>query len=789
MRFRSSILFCAAVAFLAGSVALSASIAAAPRSFTQEAIPASPTVDTKRPATIEAVRFGFDGYMMSDAWSPIRVYLSGNPAINTGAFAGTLTVEFAQDATQSASITTNFATTPGRVIPIEIIAAIPSSTPTIRVQLHDQSGRLVNERTFWRAQFGETPLPAEILDDVHLVVVIADKSGAEPSIARALRAPEAIVDRRDLSEEERTSTPTIDESLAYCVVRDEELPTNEYGFAGVAAVAARSDVVAGLSTAKAAALAAWVQSGGCLVVLAGADPQSWLRHFWSQPPIEILEPTSVYPDPHLMSNAGRTDSANSLNARIVRLTKPIAESGWRVDWGTIKSLRHDGEAKDGLLAQGPAGFGWVVVLGIDPAFLGSTSAQLAHNWTQALRHALAEAANRPSLGAEERWRGRGTGTDESARGAIKTSLDKMADIPALGDGAFIAIAVFLLLLAVAIGPFDAIVLQRVRLRAWSWATALGWIAIASLLAAVVPPMIRSGTSTSHRLRVVDIVQSSGSGVRPQQTALTSLFANTTSNVTVFDPNRESDPPLGWFRGISASHIDETGRSQPLASFATMQSEIRLDGGLPERINAPSPRTPMSMGQWTLRSFMSMNAGQPAAAPSVQLSRANGSWNVKAIGLTGAKAEGLLRIGTDRLHLESRSIALSPAGIDFLGKVQSGTVQRWDERLVRRTPDQEFSFESQFTPGILLELPGTRERSRAVGALLASGGWACIYLLESGTPPSLDARAVSSGTNFAATESTLWRILIPLAPEDRLRPMPLPVASVSKPTAPAKKAAP
>jgi len=789
MRFRSSILFCAAVAFLAGCVALSASVAAAPRSFTQEAIPASPTVDTKRPATIEAVRFGFDGYMISDVWSPIRVYLSGNPAINTGAFAGTITVEFAQDATQSARITANFATTPGRVTPVEIIAAIPRSTPTIRVQLHDQSGWLVNERTYWRAQFGETPIPAEILDDVHLVVVVADKSGAEPSIARALRAPEAIVERRDLPAEERTTTPQIDERTAYCVVRDEELPSSAYGFSGVAVVAARSDVVAGLSTAKAAALAAWVQSGGCLVVLAGADPQAWLRHFWSQPPIEILEPTSVHPDPGLFSGAEGSGMAKPLNARIVRLSQPISESGWRIDWGTIKSVRRDGEAQDGLLAQGPAGFGWVVALGIDPALLGSTSAQLARNWTQALRHAMAEVANRPRLGYEEAWRGRGSGPDQSARRAIKASLDQMADIPALGDGAFIAIAAFLLLLAVAIGPFDAMVLQRARLRAWSWATALGWIAIASGLAALVPPMIRSGTSTSHRLRVIDIVQSSRSGVLPQQTALTSLFANTTSSVAVFDPNRENEPPLGWFRGVSASHMDQTGRSQPLASFETIQSEIRVDSGLPERINAPSPRTPMSMGQWTLRSFMSTNAGQLSAPPSVQLSRANGNWNVKAIGLMGAKAEGLLRIGTDRLVLESRPIAASPAVTEFLGTAQSGKDQHWDERLGRHSPEQDFSFESSFTPGTLLELPGARERSRVCDALLASGGWACVYLIQSGGPPSLDARAIGTGTNFAATESTLWRILVPLAPEDRLRPMPLPAATFSTPTVPAKKNAP
>jgi len=773
---------------IASGVTVRPAFAAAPRTFTQEAIPASPSSDSRRPATIEAVRFGFDGYMSSDAWAPIRIYLSGNPTINTGAFAGSVTVDFAQDATQSASITTSFATTPGRVIPIEIIAAIPRATPTVRVRLHDQSGRLVQERYYWQAQFGDTQLPAHILKDVQFVVVVADKSGAEPSISRALHTPESVPDKPELPQPGATSKPPIEDRLAYCVVRDEELPNIEFGFDGVAIVAARSDVLASLSTPKAAALSAWIQSGGCLVVLAGADPQTWLPRFWAVPPIEILEPTAVNPDPDLVLNE-RGGATSAVTGRALRLTQPIAESGWRIDWGTIKSVRHDGEALDGLLAQGPVGFGWIVVLGIDPALLGTNSAELTHNWNRALRHALSEAANRPWLDRDQRWLGRGSGPDESSRLAVKSSLDSLADIPALGDGAFIAIAAFLILLALAIGPLDAIVLRRTNLRAWSWATALGWISIASLLAAVIPPMIRSGDSTSHRLRVVDVMQSPGSGVPPQQTALTSLFANAFSNVTVFDPTREKEPPIGWFRGVSASNMDESGRSQPLSTFATFQSEIRVDGALPERINAPSAAIPLSMGQWTLRSFMSTRANGPDSPPVVQVSKSNGTWSAKVTGLTGTKVEGVLRIGTDRFELDSQPVTVSSAAIELPGTEHAGADQRWDERLVHHSTENDFVFESKFTPGTLLELPGTRDRTRVVNALLASGGWACVYLLETGNKPSLGARAIRSNDNFAATESTLWRILVPLDPADRQRPLPLPDTTVSARIIPAKKVTP
>lgn len=782
MRFRHSILIVAAWTVAAGDPVIERPAAAAPRAFTQESIPATPTVAPGRPATIEAVRFGFDGYMLSDAWSPVRIYLSGNPAINAGAFAGTVTLDFAQDATQSASITASFATTPGRVIPTEIFAAIPQATPSVRVRVHDQFDRLVHEKFFWQAQFGETQLPASLLEEVELVVVVADRSGAEPSIARAVRSPEAVPDLSEPPSATDTPTPTIEERLASCVVRDEELPTSETGYDGVAIVAARSDVLGSLAVSKMAALSSWVRSGGCLVVLAGADPQTWVPHFWDAPPVAILEPASVNPDPDLLSDEHKSTSA-ALTARVVKLILPIADSGWRVEWGTIRSVRHDGEAHDGLLAQGPAGLGWVVVLGIDPASLGNTSAQLKERWMQALRCALAEASQRPKLDRHERWLARASGPDSSSRLAMKSALDSLAGIPALGDGAFIAIAAFLILLAVAIGPLDALLLRRARLRAWSWATALGWIAFASVLAAIVPPLIRSGASTSHRLRVVDVVQSSGGKALARQTALTSLFANASSGVLIADPSRPNSPPFGWFRGVSASRMDPGSRTAPLTTFATLQTELRVDGVLPERISAPTPSAPLFMGQWTLRSFMSF--GAPTESPVVRIERQNGSWTVAIRGLKGSRAEGSLRIGSDRMNLESRPISAGSPEIEF--PAVRGTGENWERQRIGPVSEHTSEFGSRVTPAQMGELPGARERLRVIEALVASGGWACVSILETGNPSSLDARAAGSDSTFTATESTLWRVLIPLETGDRQRPMPL--AAARMPASPARKAPP
>ena len=756
---------------------------AAPATLVQEPIPDVPTTRPGQAATIEAVRCGFDGYLSSDAWGPIRIYVSGNPTLNSGAFAGTVSLEFVQDASQRAVITTAFATTPGRITPIEIIAAIPRSTPSVHVVLRDLAGKWIHERVFWQAQFGETALPATILDNVHLAAVLMNEAGPELSIARALQTPQTVAEQ-DASTKSKPGTASAAERLAACVVREADLPATGMGFDGIAMLVARSNALAGLPEAKATALADWVRAGGCLVVVAGADSQSWLRRFWSEPPIEILGPTQVDPDPDLVSVRRASAMPGELVARVIRLTSPSTESGWRIDWGTLRSIRNNGELHDGLLAQGRAGFGWIVVLGIEPALLGASTEQLQRNWFAALRCALAEAASRGEPHEETFPRGNTSGRDESSRDALRVALDSLAVIPALGDAAFTTIVLFIVLLAVAVGPVDALVLKRFNLRGWSWASSLLWIAIASLLAAVVPPLIRSRDSTSHRLRVVDVLQSDDAEP-PRAVALTSVFANSETEVAFLDPGRDSQPPIGWFRGVSTSQLDERGRSQPLASFQTVQAEARPEEGLPQRISSPSPRTPMAMGQWTLRSIMNTADGGRISPPRAQVVRSNGSWEVRVAGLTGTKVEGLLRIGTERMELGGRAVAPSESPVTLTAASAPTSERKWSARLPRSSAPNVMTAAPEPEPAAIAELPGARERTRVIEALLASGGWACLSLFESRNTPSLNVRSEDSGDNFVESESTLWRILIPLDPSNQVPAGPLPAARMELP----QKAAP
>ena len=150
--------------------------------------PATPTLHAKRPATIEALRVGFSGILPGDDWAPLRVYISGNPNVNNGAFGGFLVLTFAQDATQSAEISCPVATTPGRVTPVEIIAAVPRAAAEFRISLRDSAGNTVDEQSFSRRGTRGQTLPGAVTSSPLEVItsIVAIGSAAASAASSAL---------------------------------------------------------------------------------------------------------------------------------------------------------------------------------------------------------------------------------------------------------------------------------------------------------------------------------------------------------------------------------------------------------------------------------------------------------------------------------------------------------------------------------------------------------------------------------------------------------------------------
>jgi hypothetical protein len=746
----------------------------------EETIPASPAAHLRRPATIEAVRLGWRGHLSADCWGPARVYISGNPNVRAGAFGGTLELRFAQDGSQSAQISVPVATTPGRVTPVELAIALPLNARQLTITLYDDNGRSVDSRSYRR---GDSALPVTILDATPLVLSVAERSGVAPTVSKAfpepgLRAVGAAQNIPVIGRPSPTRNPLDD--LVCITVTDNDLPETWAAYDGVAAIVIGADEIATLPQGRLAALLDWVRAGGCVIARTGTSSAGLAKLFESTPGrVEWQAPKPLTPgaelerlfaEPTPIEKDGTLASASaSLHQSVLAGLLSLGErddpdaKAWRVRWAPRDATKINGVEAQGLLAEGPMGFGWVVILGIDPPRLGAGADDAAARvaWRDVLRSCCAELATRARLSDEYNWGVRGSGADHSARSALRSALNSLSDVPALGDGAFIVIVLCLLALAAAIGPFDGLFLGYKRKRQFSWATALAWIAGASVLAAAVPPLLRGGESKLRRLRVIDAMPDTvtdGTGTLAWQTALTTLFAGSGGPVRLV-PTDASSHDAAWFRGVSPLFIQPFDNTDPLVRFATVQQEPPGQSAVRGRSNRLDQQSPIRLGQWTFRTFMEQGPG--SAPPAIRLDRAPANtadaWLIQVPASCGTVVDGALRIGDSWSKLR-------PAGTDAGGttlRIEPGATD-WNARdAIAQTGTYT---DMDFRSGLALELPGTRDRSRALDARLASGEWAAVYLRCRSAEPTLTCRRLTwagTGEAYQGGEETVYRVLIPL----------------------------
>ena len=764
------------IAILAAALLAASALAQPPTSLAgpEEPIPPAPTTGHRRPATIEAVRLGWRGHLISDCWSPARIYISGNPQSNNGAFGGTLELLYAQDGSQTAQITVPVATTPGRVTPVEVAIALPQNASRLTVTLYNEDGRPVDSRLYTR---GSDALPATILHATPIVLAVAERNGVIPSVTKAfagpgLRAVGVATNTPNFGQPAPTRNPLDD--MASITVTTDDLPESWAAYEGVTAVVIGADEIAGLPQARLIALRQWVLSGGCVITRTGISTTG-LAKFLEETPwrVEVLDQKTVVPgselertfaEPTPLEKDGkivetRASLHDTLPARVLKLGTPpdprdADAAAWRVRWAPRDATRVNGQETEGLLAEGPMGFGWIVVLATDPAQLGTgvDDAAARAAWRDVMRPVCAELATRARDSQEFVWGERGSGPDRSSRIALRSTLNHLSSVPALGDGAFIVIGVCLLALAVAVGPFDAIFLGAKKKRQISWATAIVWIGIASLIAAAAPPLIRSGDSKVQRLRVVDVLQAADSSPLAYQTGITTIFAGSGGTVALTPGDATSADSL-WFRGISPLFVQPFSTTDPLSRFATVQrvSASDLARG---RSNQLDQASPMRMGQWTFRTFMDHGPSSESRRP-VSISREGSSWLVRTDLPKGGLVEAHLRIG----QMWQRLTPMPGGELRGTGDADTGN---WNARdAIARA---EYYRDLDFQSGLALELPGVRERSRAIDARLASGRWGVLYLRMKDVPPTLRCSRLTwagLGEPYAATEETVYRVVFPL----------------------------
>ncbi len=453
---------------------------------------------------------------------------------------------------------------------------------------------------------------------------------------------------------------------------------------------------------------------------AGAQADSESDQTAQAPPDPTAPPTPARTSPATKPDEPRTHASAKVSGRPITLTAQGLACGWKLRWNSAPG-------STSLLAQGPAGFGRLTVLGVDPEKVPQSLSQAASSavWYDAMRDvAQAVASSRPSF---DSWNGSGQTSAQSE--SYRAALNELVGDRTIGIAGLIPVWLSMGLLALCLGPVDAIVLKRLGARQRSWATALGWIALVSAAAAYVPGLIRTAPTTLDRVRVLDIRHPLAGQGEPLawQSGVSALFGGRAEDVAL-----TGFAPGTWVRGISAIGSAREAR-HVLTPFTTVQVTAD-DGKLPALTNAPSS---MWLGQWTMRGFA--DQGQLASFIGGRTRPATASDNSASppwtIDLWGLQPDAFVT----RVLLETGSLTrgsilataeLGRATPDGKWSITLSASQRASSESIfpTKSPGYGSTITAGHLPGILGRLPGADTRSRAMAELVASGRWALVTLM-------------------------------------------------------------
>lgn len=589
---------------------------------------------------------GWAGRIIADTWTPFTITLQGAPGIEP--MQGSVIIEYAQDATQTASITVPVMAMPDRTTEFVGAVCLPQRCGTVTCRLIDgATGRVLRHAVLSRTPTS-TQLELPEIEAPGQPVVASVGAGGGP--ASTVATLDDAVNLRI-----RTSAPSR-------AVPASRLPLSWAPYSGLTVLAVEADAARDIDPRAMSAIREWVAGGGHLVVIAatpGAEWRSWLPPSALGDVVTLDEPATIPPPGDLVEALGvATESTNSnlsrfpaatgrsgrlpagvhgpprprertgnildpddddasadepevspeadadtpraqtltpaksLPARTLRITRAGEAFGWRIRWRAdaappgvawVPAPGDDtGRGAAGLLAEGPVGFGRVTIVGIDPRAAGFPGDLTARKlWTDIAREALNAHTRRAQLSGVDYYNRYGLPSTRASE-ARRFIMDGLAGIPG-GGGAFTVIVIAMLALALLLGPGDALLLGRLRLRHRSWLTALCWISLATAAAYTAPVIGRSSAIAVGRISVVDTFQPAGAAAPGAalawQTSITAVFSDRTMTASILPHPRpapdeaRSGSPASWWRGISASDFD--GDFQPLAVFPAVQAAPEL----------------------------------------------------------------------------------------------------------------------------------------------------------------------------------------------------------------------
>lgn len=753
----------------------------------------------QRPAL--KVSFGWDGLsLVAERWSPVAITLdSGADAID-----GLLRIEYRQDHSQDVRLIQQVATTPGRSVRIEALVCVPRNTEEISVVLLSYEGERLAVERFGGSSPRAAPLPVIRGGDNLPVVVIGARVG--------LKA--AVIDKLATEPRETDSLPSgADRVIQRSPI---DLPAASAAYHGLMLVVIDAASIQDIEPRALTALREWILGGGRAVVLSRGATPTWRALLPPGPVGELVRPLAPKVDapPRQLIEDLRVVAvdpqsnkvAASLPQRPMALTDRGIAEGWRLRW----SMDGSGE---GLIAEGPVGMGWLSIVGADPVQLADAFDEATTNtaWQAALLidRAVTKQPPPPDNSFSYERESASSGGTLSEQAAVRRTLDATSDVPPLSDWIFVVICAAAVLLGLMLGVGDYFILGR-KHRRNSWATALGWITLASLAALIGPEFLGRGDTRLNRLTMIDLLMPAGDE-RPLafQTAVTGLWSGTRAQAHFVKASNEpqfTDPagPGMLWRGVSSLEL-RGAETNPFAAVVdvivrpTPNPTADQWGGLAPGTDASATIAPggMRTGSWTLRSFL--DSGRVAPSILAAIGPGTRGWGSGApVVRLGPLAPGVVaRSGTLRYKHGYFSLKFEPepgAGDSVTLVAEVSANVEWS----LRTPWMSMSAEDlqpgyfstpyasgrihsgAFRPGHALDLPTASGRSRAFEERLRSGRWAMI-LVELAKLP-LDVR-LSDRPQTVGTRTVMLRALVPVEPGWISEPPPAPTDESLWPLAP------
>ncbi|MFZ4576587.1 MAG: hypothetical protein ACOYN0_19560, partial [Phycisphaerales bacterium] len=477
---------------------------------------------------VERASFGYAGVVQAEKQTFLRLWISSG---NTP-WSGQISVDAPHDNTQDGSVVVA-AATPGIAVPVEIPLLLASNWRKITIRATD-GARVETWELDRFDEDGEGPIVSPRMDSSsRAFLAVGDVSAIRYF---AVRGPDGrFTYQTNLSETEpevtEGSEPTppeppspqwgpnheMDPESSWdrtpFEVAEGGLPVHWQCLEAYSLVVATESGLRAEQPQARSALMEWVLAGGRLLIMLDPGGEGWRGLAHPDFPInafEAADATTSVPEASIVqiANSGRKTQIElrARPARVLKLTESGRREGWRASWPFEGASENEG-----CLVTGPYGFGMIGFLGVDPGDLPSLAGRFPGDaanrlWRDVIQRTawagrLDGILTEPS---DNWWWYPASGSSSTARESLRRVLDDISIVAPLGNGLFFVLAAAMLLMAVMIGPGDAILLKKLRLRHRSWLTALGWIGVATTIAALAPSMVRTGNHAYTMMATDDV---------------------------------------------------------------------------------------------------------------------------------------------------------------------------------------------------------------------------------------------------------------------------------------------